>query len=67
MHHFFIEERNIMKLEKVFLKIIMVLASSISYVYANESPEIWDLYKVLKIQTAFDGESLSEGELLINI
>jgi len=29
-----------MKLEKIFLKIIMVLASSIRYVYANESPEI---------------------------
>ncbi len=59
------DERTIMKLEKIFLKIITMLFLSINIVYATEPPETWYFYKVSK-NTALDYESDSERERLID-
>ena len=59
------DERTIMKLKKIFLKIITVLFLSINIVYATEPPETWYFYKVSK-NTALDYESDSERERLID-
>ena len=42
------DERTMMKLKKIFLKIIIVSALLISYAYASEPPETWYFYKVSK-------------------
>ena len=52
-------ERNIMKLEKIFLKIIAVLFLLINIAYATEPPETWYFYKVSK-NTVLGGEPTFE-------
>ena len=58
------DERTMMKLKKIFLKIIIVSALLISYAYSTEPPETWYFYKVSK-NTVLGGEPTFERERLI--
>ncbi len=56
-------ERNIMKLKKIFFKIIAVLFLSINICYATEPPETWYFYKVSK-STVYDETEETRDNLL---